>query len=276
MSVVVGWGAGVAINFWREAEAIITFSHFTQTTTLTQIKHTKIIVQTFVLMNSASSKIKYTICAIMTLMVIARHGRSVAFNAARLQIHILRRSSMRPTSPYLLTRSSSHIHNQCYWNRRTPLFVSMTWTDDEEAIGTLPYSTTSSAPAKPATKAATASSTLPFSAPRNSFDDSLPSGKGGSGISEWSKLGLLTELVDALTSPSLGLMEGPTPVQKMAIPEILSGCKERMASVEGVRKTKVVEKKSDFDVDFDGRKSEAEDGDIPAVGSVAFAAATGE
>ena len=123
------------------------------------------------------------------------------------------------------------------------------------------------------------SSSLPFSSPRDAFDDSLPSSyKGtGSGVSEWAKLGLLTDLVDALTSPQIGLTAGPTPVQTMAIPEILRGCKERMASTESVRKPKRVVGKSDFDVDVSGEsvKEDSEMG-IPAVTSVAFAAATGK
>jgi hypothetical protein len=148
--------------------------------------------------------------------------------------------------------------------------------DNEETIGNLPYSTTSSKEVKP--KAQPSSSTLPFSSPRNAFDDSLPSSyKGSNGVSEWSKLGLLTDLVDALTSPKIGLTEGPTPVQSMAIPEILRGCKDRMASVDSVKKPKREVGKSSFDVDVSGGGNKVEeDNRIPPVKSVAFAAATGK
>lgn len=84
-------------------------------------------------------------------------------------------------------------------------------------------------------------SSLPFQAPRSSFDDSLPAARAPEGLMadgalEWSKLGLLSDLVDAVVGDplerrGLGLAEGPTPVQKMVIPELLSGCKDRMAAV---------------------------------------------
>ena len=146
--------------------------------------------------------------------------------------------------------------------------------DSEETIGSLPYSTSTAKEVK--AKPATSSSSLPFSSPRNSFDDSLPSSyKGSNGVSEWAKLGLLTDLVDALTSPQIGLTEGPTPVQSMAIPEILRGCKERMANVESVKKKRDMGKSS-FDVGVDGGSVDKDDEmSIPPVKSVAFAAATG-
>lgn len=138
----------------------------------------------------------------------------------------------------------------------------------------LPYSTTTSKPASAnammvsnegASLASRSSS--PFRAPRSSFDDSLPStlmidgkGKVTDGALEWSKLGLLTDLVDAVVGDvddrlGLGLIDGPTPVQCMAIPEILMACKERMAFVEDAR----------------GDKLEG----YPPCRSIAFAAATG-
>ena len=48
-------------------------------------------------------------------------------------------------------------------------------------------------------------------------------GKITDGTLEWSKLGLLTDLVDAVVGDvndrlGLGLIDGPTPVQRMAIP----------------------------------------------------------
>lgn len=206
----------------------------------------------------------HVICAVMTLStIIARCGRTCAFQAGRCSRKNIRSYSVIPTSSF---RSQRQLTSR--------LGVSV--YDNEETIGSLPYSTTSSKEVKP--KAQTASSTLPFSSPRNAFDDSLPSSyKGSSGVSEWAKLGLLTDLVDALTSPNIGLTEGPTPVQTMAIPEILRGCKDRMASAESVNKPKREEGKSSFDVDVSGggAKVEVEMG-IPPVKSVAFAAATGK
>lgn len=142
----------------------------------------------------------------------------------------------------------------------------------------LPYSTTSSnsAPAVDTINLSSMSS-LPFRAPRSSFDDSMPAsltsdGKVVDGALEWSKLGLLTELVDAVVGNTaarrgLGLIDGPTPVQKMAIPEILAGCKDRMASVENISKYS-----SDVNPPM---ASSAQTDSIPQVRSIAFAAATG-
>ena len=206
----------------------------------------------------------FVICAItMTLStIITRYRPSFAFQAGRFPNtrHVQRTYSSLSSSP-LITKASQ---------------LRVSTYDSEETIGSLPYSTSTSKQVKP--KHQTSSSTLPFSSPRNSFDDSLPSSyKGTNGVSEWSKLGLLTDLVDALTSPQIGLTQGPTPVQSMAIPEILSGCKERMAHVEIPQKPLRVTGKSDFDIDVNGGsvKDISEIG-IPPVRSVAFAAATGE
>lgn len=199
----------------------------------------------------------HVISAVMTLStIIARCGRTCAFQAARCS----NRKNIR--SCLIMPTSASRLGVSVY--------------DNEETIGNLPYSTTSSKEVKP--KAQPSSSTLPFSSPRNAFDDSLPSSyKGSNGVSEWSKLGLLTDLVDALTSPKIGLTEGPTPVQSMAIPEILRGCKDRMASVDSVKKPKREVGKSSFDVDVSGGGNKVEeDNRIPPVKSVAFAAATGK
>ena len=157
----------------------------------------------------------------------------------------------------------------------------------------LPYSTTTSTAAPPQSASDSSllsKSSLPFQAPRTSFDDSMPATLNNindDGTLEWSKLGLLTDLVNALTGDisdrkGLGLVEGPTPVQKMAIPEILNGCKDRMASTENIKNTdKILSSSSsgsDFDVDFSSTPSSSktiqEDG-IPPVRSIAFAAATG-
>jgi len=149
--------------------------------------------------------------------------------------------------------------------------------DDYDAVSSskLPYSTTTSNSASSSSPVAAAAAVLslesrsssPFRAPRSSFDDSLPStlmidskGKVTDGTLEWSKLGLLTDLVDAVVGDvddrlGLGLIDGPTPVQRMAIPEILMACKDRMAFVEDPKNDKM-----------DG---------FPPVRSIAFAAATG-
>eukprot|EP00578_Thalassiosira_sp_NH16_P007897 CAMPEP_0181122614 /NCGR_PEP_ID=MMETSP1071-20121207/25411_1 /TAXON_ID=35127 /ORGANISM="Thalassiosira sp., Strain NH16" /LENGTH=730 /DNA_ID=CAMNT_0023207603 /DNA_START=113 /DNA_END=2302 /DNA_ORIENTATION=- len=183
-----------------------------------------------------------------------------------------------------------------------PLGASMSWYDGDEdssaSSSTLPYSTTSSAPAPPKLAkddgSLSSKSSLPFSAPRTSFDDSMPAAMSSNladGELEWSKLGLLTDLVDAVVGDvddrrGLGLTEGPTPVQKMAIPEILSGCKDRMASLENIKMKPESgggsSAASSFDVDFSSSSSpsyassESGDGDaIPPARSIAFAAATG-
>lgn len=120
-----------------------------------------------------------------------------------------------------------------------------------------------------------------------------PDGRLSDGALEWSKLGLLTELVDAVVGDpahrqGLGLADGPTPVQRMAVPEILSGCKDRMASVENIKaepgqKGRPAPSKnaSSFDVDLSEPKPSSVaaaydfDSKIPPVRSLAFAAATG-
>ena len=175
-------------------------------------------------------------------------------------------------------------------------------SDDELPISSssLPYTTTTSTPSTVASNhkidndgSLSSKSSLPFSAPRSSFDDSLPvanTSNNGDGTLEWSKLGLLTELVDAVTGDvnkrqGLGLVDGPTPVQKMAIPELLSGCKDRMASYEitDKKKKEPSSTSSSFDVDFTSTSSNSSSNNndeditstIPPVRSVAFAAATG-
>lgn len=86
----------------------------------------------------------------------------------------------------------------------------------------------------------TSKSRMPFTAPKSAFDDSLPLNYGSSNPNsptdlEWSKLGLTQELAMFLSqSPDdngrggLGFFEGPTPVQKMVIPAILSGCANQL------------------------------------------------
>jgi superfamily II DNA/RNA helicase len=78
-------------------------------------------------------------------------------------------------------------------------------------------------------------SRMPFTAPQSAFDDSIPSNSNSNSNSNgidndylsWSKLGLTTELAQYLSNPTsmngMGFGDGPTPVQQMAIPAILSG-----------------------------------------------------
>lgn len=153
--------------------------------------------------------------------------------------------------------------------------VSMSSFDGDESFS-LPYSTTSSnSAAAPDSGSLSSISSMPFRAPRTSFDDSMPvsfTSDGGviDGALEWSKLGLLTELVDAVVGQvadreGLGLIDGPTPVQKMVIPEILSGCKDRMAFAENFKNSG----------DAISSSTSAQADAIPPVRSIAFAAATG-
>ena len=163
----------------------------------------------------------------------------------------------------------------------------------------LPYSTSSATPSRTSSSAAAIASdggkslesrsSSPFRAPRSSFDDSLPStlsadrgGKIVDGALEWSKLGLLTDLVDAVVGDAserrgLGLVDGPTPVQRMAIPEILMACKERMAHVEQDERRRGGEPSSWDAVDGGGGATGGSDAGtrIPPARSIAFAAATG-
>ena len=185
-----------------------------------------------------------------------------------------------------------HKHNG---HQITSAIFQSSWSDnyagDDWASSSLPYSTTSSPPAPASkSKSASAKSSLPFQAPHSSFDDSMPAtltsdGSMLDGALEWSKLGLLEDLVKGVTSDvsggGLGLIEGPTPVQKMAIPEILSGCKERMASIESIKSKPAKSSSSSFssfDVDVlspDASPTKQQSASIPPVRSVAFAAATG-
>lgn len=180
---------------------------------------------------------------------------------------------------------------------RLGLGASLSWRGDESigsddwssssSSSSLPYSTTSSAPAPKSDGSLSSKSSLPFQAPRTSFDDSLPAtlapdGQFADGALEWSKLGLLTELVDAVVGDpgdrrGLGLTEGPTPVQKMAIPELLSGCKDRMASPENIKPNRGgASSGSDIEVGLGTSSSPAaEPPAVPPVRSLAFAAATG-
>ena len=56
----------------------------------------------------------------------------------------------------------------------------------------------------------------PFKSPNNSPSDSDPSGENYS----WNQVGLIQDLIDALEESSISF---PTPIQRMAIPQILSG-----------------------------------------------------
>lgn len=81
-------------------------------------------------------------------------------------------------------------------------------------------------------RSAASQSRPPFRMPRNSPDDSKASRSTQSGASSegnltWNPLGLYTELVDCLQN-ELGL-SAPTPVQSLAIPELLKEDKESLA-----------------------------------------------
>ena len=168
----------------------------------------------------------------------------------------------------------------------SPLGASAASWDDGPASRPPPYSTSASPSAGAATRddSAYSRSSLPFSSPRASADDSLPSAMSSprDGALEWGKLGLLTELVDAVVrdvdSGGLGLADGPTPVQRLAVPAILSGCADRMASPEGAgQERRRPSSSSSFDVDVtsEGPPAGGAATAIPPVQSVAFAAATG-
>lgn len=60
----------------------------------------------------------------------------------------------------------------------------------------------------------------PFRSPRNAPSDSH-NNDGDGGARSWRRLGLTQDLVEALESPPLELLDGPTAVQRMAIPQLL-------------------------------------------------------
>jgi len=84
----------------------------------------------------------------------------------------------------------------------------------------------SSVPPKASDRSAASKSRAPFSSPRGSYDDSSSSSPTNAGTEEsadiaWSKLGLTSDITTVLTN-KLGFLDGPTPVQKMAVPALLS------------------------------------------------------
>jgi len=98
-------------------------------------------------------------------------------------------------------------------------------------------------------KATTSRLRTPFSAPKSALDDSIPNNKIHSkqqdGFYEssdlsWSRLGLSQELASLLSSPTseggLGFIQGPTPVQNMVIPAILSGCASAISKIPTSRR----------------------------------------
>lgn len=111
---------------------------------------------------------------------------------------------------------------------RTSLFVAR---HSRPALSRLSMvsSSTSSSSEQPSfstvDQSAASKSRAPFSMPRNSQDDSVPTSKGGE--LSWSQLGLLKELVDAVYSEQ-GLL-APTPVQGMVIPKLLKEPPESLA-----------------------------------------------
>lgn len=215
---------------------------------------------------------------------------TLSFAARRLQLQATSRAQRGGVS--FIGTTITRVQNG---RGATSAIFQSSWADndggDDWASSSLPYSTTASVPAPPSkTKNSSAKSSFPFQAPRSSFDDSMPvtltaEGAMLDGALEWSKLGLLEDLVNGVTldvsEGGLGLIEGPTPVQKMAIPEILSGCKDRMASIENIKNKSTKSSSSSsssFDVDVsspDKNSSKQQFSAIPPVRSVAFAAATG-
>ena len=209
-------------------------------------------------------------------------ARVMTTTVRRRRPYVVMMAFQTATSSVNLSSSSRGISVRNSINRSTLLSLFGGKDDDYDSVSSskLPYSTTTSNTASSSSPVAAAAaavmslesrSSSPFRAPRSSFDDSLPSTlmidskvKVTDGTLEWSKLGLLTDLVDAVVGDvddrlGLGLIDGPTPVQRMAIPEILMACKDRMAFVEdNPRNDKVIM-----------------DGYYPPVRSIAFAAATG-
>ena len=110
--------------------------------------------------------------------------------------------------------------------------------DDEEDVITYGYGKEAKSDASYLSK-----SRLPFAAPRSAFDDSIPappSSKYEPPEILWSNFGLTKEIAsflvrsnegdEAATASGLGFIDGPTPVQTMAIPAILSGASPKDAS----------------------------------------------
>jgi superfamily II DNA/RNA helicase len=229
-----------------------------------------------------------------------RDRRTTCINVIMLAVSFLSGALARQLRHNVRTASTSlvplHMHRRClafqsncygvmtastsaYRGVVMSLFDGDSDAWSESPSSSLPYSTTSSnaAPTAADSKSLSSMSSLPFRAPRTSFDDSLPvsltsDGRGIDGALEWSKLGLLTDLVDAVVGnvadrKGLGLIDGPTPVQKMVIPEILLGCKDRMAFAENV--------KSNSGDTYSSSSTLGDTDAIPPVRSIAFAAATG-
>ena len=125
------------------------------------------------------------------------------------------------------TRSTSVLQ----WNQRSSLNKSTKLFSDAVDGD---YSRQSKRDASVASK-----SRMPFTAPSSAFDDSIPTNFNQNTDSpdiEWSKLGLTTEissfLAKATQDGGLGFSTGPTPVQKMAIPAIISGASSLMQGWE--------------------------------------------
>jgi len=107
---------------------------------------------------------------------------------------MLRRSVCFTVRRPTLHRSLSALHSTAPW--LSPESKESTDTIDSSAIS---------------------KSRTPFRMPRNAEDDSVPKGEGG--VLAWTKLGLLSELVESVYDDQ-GL-SAPTPVQQIAIPELL-------------------------------------------------------
>lgn len=116
----------------------------------------------------------------------------------------------------LLVRSSAFAVRRSVVRQAGTLHSSAPWLEDA-VDPEQPSSTTDSS--------AMSRSRAPFRMPKRSEDDSVPTGEGG--VLAWSKLGLLSELVESVHREQ-GL-DAPTPVQQMVIPDLLKEPPESLA-----------------------------------------------
>jgi superfamily II DNA/RNA helicase len=130
--------------------------------------------------------------------------------------------------------SSYNLHRQrfmTYSARKNGFIVKLGENDDDE-VPSYGYRKEAKSDSSYLSK-----SRLPFAAPRSAFDDSVPvprSSKYEPPEIHWSKLGLTKDIASFLVrnteDDGLGFVNGPTPVQTMAIPAILSGASPKDAS----------------------------------------------
>jgi len=176
-----------------------------------------------------------------------------------------------PSSIFLPTRSTTiYSSSTVRYDQRTKNTLWMSTTESSSLSQELPHH------AKKAKNeaSATARSRAPFGAPSSAFDDSIPqltknrNNDDDEGAFEidatpdlaWSRLGLSPEianlLTDSVTNGGMEFIGGPTPVQRMAIPAILSGYANELAN-------------------FGFSNNKADDETSSKMQSITFAAATG-